>query len=181
VDAFFLGGVFLLALGYIFKSPAIQSITYSVGNVLQRRKAPSSPEGLEADSEEKERLRKWVEDVLLGPAETLDPKNLVFVLCIFVANAGLAMFGSTLIFSKGQDVMCSEPSPVNSRIPLIHTPLAFLVTWAGLSAEMIRIIGFTRLSLELRSLHSRRWEKYLTWVYMVVVIGKCSLFLFIFI
>jgi hypothetical protein len=114
VDAFFLGGVFLLALGYIFKSPAIQSLTYSVENVLRRRTSLSSPEELEADSDEKERLRKWVEDVLLGPAESLDPKNLVFVLCLFVANAGFAMFGSTLIFSKGQDVMCSESPPVTS-------------------------------------------------------------------
>jgi hypothetical protein len=111
VDAFFLGGVFLLSLVYIFRSPAIQTLTYGIGNVLQRRSTPSSPEELEANTEEKERLKKWIEDVLLGPAESLDPKNLIFILCIFVANAGLAMFGSTLIFSKGQDVMCSECPP----------------------------------------------------------------------
>jgi hypothetical protein len=113
IAAFFLGGVFLLSFVYILKSSALQTLTYSIGNLLQRRTAPSSPEELEADSQEKERLRKWIEDVLLGPAESLDPKNLVFVLSIFVANAGLAMFGSTLIFSQGQDVMCSEPSPVD--------------------------------------------------------------------
>lgn len=73
-----------------------------------RRTTPSTPEALEADSQEKERLRRWVEDVLLGPAESLDPKNLIFILCIFVANASLAMFGATLIFSKGQDLMCSQ-------------------------------------------------------------------------
>jgi len=107
VDAFFLGGVFLLSLAYVFKAPAIQSLTYSIENMLQRQSIPSSLEALEAGDHEKERLRKWIEDVLLGPAESLDPKNLVFVLCIFVANASLAMFGSTLIFFEGQDTMCS--------------------------------------------------------------------------
>jgi len=48
---------------------------------------------------------------------------------------------------------------------------AFLVAWGGLSAEMIRVIGFIRLSIELKFLHTHRWEMYLTWFYLVIVIG----------
>lgn len=154
VDAFFLGGAFLLALMYICKSAAIRSLSETFGSISLRRSTPSTPESLEADLDEKERLRKWVEDILLGPAESLDPKNLVFILCIFVANASLAMFGATLIFSKGQELMCT-----------------FLVAWGGLSSEMIRVVGFIRLSLELQALHSRKWELYLNWFYMVVIIA----------
>jgi hypothetical protein len=65
-------------------------------------------ESLEEDREEKARLRRWIEEIFLEPAETLDPKNLALTLTIFAFNASLGMLGSTLIYSNGQDVLCSK-------------------------------------------------------------------------
>lgn len=65
------------------------------------------PQALEEDAEEKARLRRWIEEAFLGPSENLDPKNLVLILTLFSANASAALAGSTLIYEKGQDILCS--------------------------------------------------------------------------
>lgn len=107
MSSFFLGAVFLLSFRYIINSPAIQLFIRRV-NVAVRASALHlpSPERLE-ESDEKIRIRQWIEDNLLGGEETTDPKNLVLALTIFAATASLAMFGSVLPFSAKYDSACS--------------------------------------------------------------------------
>lgn len=105
---------------------------------------------MEENAAEKARMRRWIEETLLGNSENSDPKNLMLILSIIVASASLSMFGSTLLFRAGQDGFCT-----------------FVVGWFGLSAEMIRIIAFIRIGLDLRALGTKRWEMYLTWLYIL--------------
>lgn len=37
---------------------------------------------------------------------------------------------------------------------------------------MIRIVGFIRLSLDLRELGAYRWEMYLSWLYVLGIAGR---------
>jgi hypothetical protein len=109
VSAFALGGVFLLSINFIFKSPAFQFVITCIEGIFRTAtKSMPNPESLEEDTEEKARLRRWIEETFLGPAETLDPKNFVLILTIFAFNASLGMLGSTLIYANGQDVLCSK-------------------------------------------------------------------------
>lgn len=152
VSAYALGTLLLLSINYIIKSPALQFLFNSF-NLLFNFSSSSSkqtPESIEEDSQEKVRLRQWIEETFLGPSENMDPKNLVLTLTIFAFNASLGMFGSTLVYSSGQDVLCT-----------------FSVAWGRLSGQMIRIVGFVRLSLDLRELGARQWEMYLTWFYVL--------------
>jgi hypothetical protein len=109
LSSFFLGGVFLLALKYIAKSPGLQWISRGIGNLITPRSSSQlSLEQLEEDADEKARLKRWIEETFCGPSDNMDPKNIVLILSFFAANASLAMFGSTLQFMKGQDAVCSE-------------------------------------------------------------------------
>ncbi|PVF96454.1 hypothetical protein CPB86DRAFT_786951 [Serendipita vermifera] len=151
LSSFFLGGVFLLSLQYIVKSPGLQWIFRGIGRLFKPRSSSQfSPEQLEEDADEKARLKRWIEETFCGQSDNMDPKNIVLILTFFAANASLSLFGSTLMFMKGQDAVCT-----------------FTITWGGLSAQMVRITGFIRLSLDIRTLGSSRWEMYLSWLYMV--------------
>ncbi|KAG8821531.1 hypothetical protein FRC19_007666 [Serendipita sp. 401] len=151
ISGFFLGGVFLLSIHFIISSPAVQCVTRALKRAFKLNVyMPANQDALEENAEEKARVRRWVEETLLGPAENSDPKNLVLVLSLFALSSSLSMFGSTLIFQKGQNVACT-----------------FVIAWSGLSSEMIRIIGFIRLTLDLRALGMRQWEMLLNWLYIL--------------
>ncbi|KAG8823435.1 hypothetical protein FRC17_009333 [Serendipita sp. 399] len=171
ISAFFLGGVFLLSLHYIISSPTVQYVTRAIKRAFKLNiYMPASQEALEEHAEEKARVRRWVEETLLGPAENSDPKNLVLILSIFALSASLSMFGSTLMFKKGQNVACSK-SAVLDAVPYAYLrSQAFVIAWSGLSSEMIRIIGFIRLTLDLRALGMKQWEMILNWLYVLGVI-----------
>lgn len=117
---------------------------------------------------------------MMGGEETTDPKNLVLTLTIFAATASLAMFGSVLPFAAGYDSACSKPCDIYFHVWYSYCFTAFAVAWGGLSAQSIRLLGFFRLSIDLRQFAARHWEMYITWGFVVCLAGEsifCSTFI----
>ena len=145
-------------------------------------KPTKSPEQVEGNSDEENRLRGWLIETLMGDDDVnADPLNLVFILTTFAAVGSLSMFGSLLTFrppGRGDDALCGEyvSMPICWQF-FMGTP-AFVVAWGGMSAQSMRIAGLARLSLDLKVLHIRRWELYLMWAVLSASLSEPGIFPF---
>ena len=187
VCTFFLGATFFSAAVGILQSRAFGRLQVVLDELLfPRRRQPFV--GLESPNERpghlevpptgtNEKLRDWAGRFPLSEAQLrVDPLNLVFFLTLFVALAALSLFGSVLQFSSTTETGCGKRG-VRSSLPssrLSFHILAFLVAWAGLSSQCVRIVGLFHLSLELQNIGARRMEKYMVWSVLFLSFGKST-------
>ena len=142
-------------------------------------KPSKSLEQVEGNDSEENKLRSWLIETLLGDDDVnADPLNFVFVLTVFAAVGSLSMFGSLLTFrprGAGDDALCGEY--LNDQFTAASDrDLAFVIAWGDMSAQSMRIVGLTRLSLDLKALSFRRWEPIVMWVVLFASLGESGSF-----
>jgi hypothetical protein len=178
ISSFFVGWVFIVSLIYLAESPAVGFLRrrLSVAADIVLPKPTRSPEQIEGNNSDENKLRSWLIETLMGDDDvTADPLNLVFILTIFAAVGSLSMFGSLLTFRPpggGDDALCGEYFLMLICWQRLMDTSAFVVAWGGMSVQSMRFAGLIRLSLDLKALLVRRWETYLMWVVLFVSLGE---------
>ncbi|KAI0691382.1 hypothetical protein BC835DRAFT_120658 [Cytidiella melzeri] len=152
VAAFFLGGVFMHALHYLFSSNWVRPLLSTLRTAIRKCCLPIRSKNVQVDGENpatltmsekggflRERSKDEVETSSLRQYN--DHRSLIFMLNLCLLLATFALFLTLLAFGAGWDTGCT-----------------FVVAWAGMSSQMARLLGMLILIIEITVLLDlKRW------------------------